>query len=75
MTYRKSARWSIVSVRLTSCILRQTIRVEIGMREHRKQDSLDFHPFSFYHVHLDIVVELCASLELHSNPYIFSLAV
>ena len=45
MTFRKSARWPIVSVRLTSCILRQTLRVEIGMREHRQQDSLDFHPF------------------------------
>ena len=45
MTYRKSARWPIVSVRLTSCVLRQTLRMEIGMREHRKQDSLDFHPF------------------------------
>ena len=26
-------------------ILRQTPRMEIGMREHRKQDSLGFHPF------------------------------
>ena len=25
-----------------------TIRVEIGMREHRQQDSLDFHPFFCY---------------------------
>ena len=30
MTFRKSARWPIVSVRLTSCILRQTIRMELG---------------------------------------------
>ena len=48
MTFRKSARWPIVSVRLTSCILWQPIRVEIGMREHRQQDSLDFHPFSLF---------------------------
>ena len=48
MSFRKSARWPIVSVRLTSCILRQPIRVEIGMREYRQQDSLDFHPFSLF---------------------------
>ena len=75
MTYRKSARWPIVSVRLTSCILRQTLRMEIGMREHRQQDSLDFHPFSFYHVHLDIVIELRASLELYGNPQVFGLSI
>ena len=56
-------------------ISRQTLRMEIGMREHRKQDSLDFHPFSFNHVYFDVVIELRASLELYCNSYILNSAI
>ena len=53
----------------------KTIRMKIGMREYRKQDSLDFHPFSFNHVYFNVVIEFGTFLKLHRDSYIFDFAV
>ena len=56
-------------------ISRRPIRVEIGMREHRQQDSLDFHPFSFDHIHFNVVIELRASLKLNGDSDILDFTI
>ena len=45
------------------------------MREYRQQDSLGFRPFLFYHVYLNVIVELCRLLKLDGYSYVLGFPI